>query len=121
MIDTRRSMENYITRLREAASRIGTAKGNAELDAEKLRVQRETAEKLALANAKARGDLLDAAAVAREWSSILRDCRAAILATPARIGSRLPHLTAHDISEINRELAAALSDLAEGKPDEFDY
>ena len=121
LIDTRRSLENYIGRLREQASKIGTAKGNADLDAEKLRVQRETAEKLAIANAKARGDLLDAAAVAREWSSILRDVRASILATPARIGSRLPHLSPHDIQEINRELAAALSDLAEGASDAFDY
>lgn len=114
--DARASIAAHVADMGMEAKRSATP----ELDAEKLRLAREQADKLALANAKARGDLLDAADVAREWASVLRDVRAAVLAAPSRIGSRLPHLSAHDVGEIGRELAAALSDLAEGKADDRD-
>lgn len=95
-------------------------KADEDLAAEKLRVARESADKLALANAKARGDLLAAAEVERAWSGVLRDVRAGVLAAPSRIGSRLPHLTAHDVAEITKELTAVLSELSGNESDAAD-
>jgi phage terminase Nu1 subunit (DNA packaging protein) len=37
--------------------------------------------------------------------------RAGLLAVPSRVAARLPHLTAHDILEIDREIRAALAHL----------
>jgi Phage DNA packaging protein, Nu1 subunit of terminase len=108
--DTRASIAGHVADLALQAKKGHTP----ELDVEKLRLAREQADKLALANARARGDMLDANAVAREWASVLRDVRAAILSTPSRIGSRLPHLTAHDVGEISQELVAVLQLLATG-------
>ncbi|MFN3953397.1 MAG: hypothetical protein ACK4LQ_03025 [Pararhodobacter sp.] len=95
-------------------------KADEALAAEKLRVARESADKLALANAKARGDLLAASDVERAWAGVLRDVRAGVLAAPSRIGSRLPHLTAHDVAEITKELTAVLSELSGNESDAAD-
>lgn len=108
--DTQESIRNHVRELSRAAKRGSTG---SELDREKVRVQKATAEKLELANAEARGDLIAAADVERRWATILRDVRAAVLAIPSRVGSRLPHLTAHDVGEIGREIADALADLAD--------
>ena len=62
---------------------------DSELAAEKLRSAKATAEKLELQNAKARGDLLDGRQVANEWRSIITDLRAAVLAVPSRVASRM--------------------------------
>ncbi len=62
---------------------------DSELAAEKLRAAKATAEKLELQNAKARGDLLDGKQVANEWRSIITDLRAAVLAVPSRVASRV--------------------------------
>ena len=40
--------------------------------------------------------------------------RAAMLAVPSRCGATLPHLTAHDIAELDREIRNALEGLADG-------
>jgi phage terminase Nu1 subunit (DNA packaging protein) len=58
-----------------------------------------------------RAELVEAAAVEAEWSGVLRTVRAGILAVPSRCAARLPHLTAHDISEIDQEIRAALTDV----------
>lgn len=84
------------------------------LTAERIRQTKAQADLLDLKNAKAKSELLDAAEVEREWASVLRDLRAALLAVPSRVGSRLPSLTAHDIGEIAREIKDALSELAHG-------
>jgi len=120
--DVQKSVQNYLGALRDRAVHAGGAsKSNPELDAEKLRVQKATAKKLELANAKAQGELVDSLVVEREWSSILRDVRSAVLAVPARVGGSLPHLTPHDLAELEREIKAALEALAKGEPDEFEY
>jgi phage terminase Nu1 subunit (DNA packaging protein) len=63
--------------------------------------------------AERRGELLDAAEVERTWGGVLRTVRASMLAVPSRmIGARLPHLTAVDIDEIDREVRAALTEVA---------
>lgn len=108
--DTRASIRNHVSEMTRTVKR-GSA--GSELDREKIRQTRATAEKLEIANALARGELLDAADVERRWTAILRDVRASILAVPSRVGSRLPNLTAHDVGEIGREINDALAELAD--------
>jgi hypothetical protein len=36
-----------------------------------------------------------------------------MLATPSRIGARMPHLSAHDVAEIDAEVRAVLTSLGE--------
>jgi len=60
------------------------------------------------------GELLARAAVLAEWSSILREIRAGILAAPSRIRAQLPHLTAHDVAVVDSVLRDVLTDLAGG-------
>jgi phage terminase Nu1 subunit (DNA packaging protein) len=62
--------------------------------------------------AEKRRELLDAAEVERTWGGVLRTVRASMLAVPSRIGARLPHLTAADIDEIDREVRDALGEVA---------
>jgi phage terminase Nu1 subunit (DNA packaging protein) len=59
-----------------------------------------------------RGTLVEAEAVAREWSDVLRSVRAAVLAVPSRFRARCPHLTAHDVQVLDEQLRAALTALA---------
>ena len=58
-----------------------------------------------------RGALLDAGAVQSEWSGVLRTVRAGMLAVPSRAAARLPHLTTHDVSEIDSEVRAVLTEV----------
>jgi terminase small subunit / prophage DNA-packing protein len=43
-----------------------------------------------------------------------RTVRAGMLAVPSRAGARLPHLTAHDIAEIDAEVRAVLTEIGNG-------
>lgn len=61
--------------------------------------------------AKMRGALVDAAEVVAEWSGVLRTVRASMLAVPSRVLRRLPHLSAHDVAEIDPEVRDVLSEL----------
>jgi len=65
---------------------------------------RAMAEKVETANARQRGALLEAGAVEAEWTGVLRGVRARLLAVPFR----LPHLTPHDVSEMDAEIRAEL-------------
>jgi len=58
--------------------------------------------------------LVKSSEVERAWAAVLRDVRAAMLAVPSRCGATLPHLTAHDIAELDREIRNALEGLADG-------
>lgn len=112
----REAVRAYCGNLREKASRLGrpaTAESDA-LKSESIRVKRAQADAQELKNAALRGELLDATAVERQWASILRDLRAGLLAVPSRVGAKLPHLTAHDLSEIDREIRHSLERLSDG-------
>src|SRR5258705_11395366 len=63
------------------------------------------------------GELVEAVAVEREWAGIVRQVRAAMLAVPSRVRSRLPHLTAHDAGVLDEEVRAALAALGEDGAD----
>jgi hypothetical protein len=45
---------------------------------------------------------------------MLRLIRSAVLTARSRVAERLPHLTAHDLAEIDAEFRAALSTLGGG-------
>jgi phage terminase Nu1 subunit (DNA packaging protein) len=61
------------------------------------------------------GALLDAGAFENEWSGILRTVRAGLLAVPSRVQQRLPHLTVHDVAEIDREVRTVLKEIGTGQ------
>lgn len=113
VFDVRASLHGYLSKLRDGAAVKGGPQAD-ELKAEKLRLAREQADKLQLANAAARGELVKASEVEREWANVLRDVRSTMLAVSSRVGSKLAHLTAHDVAEIDSEIKAALEGLANG-------
>lgn len=108
--DVRASLHGYLSQLRDGAVKGGPQ--TDELKVEKLRLAREQADKLEISNAAARGDMVQAADVEREWQHVLRDVRSTMMAVPSRVGSKLAHLSAHDVAEIDREIKAALEGLA---------
>lgn len=112
--DRRQAIRAYCEHLREAASRKGLTRADTDaLKAEKLRVQRETADKLALANAAARRELVPVAEVQREWVTAATDVRNAMLAVPGRLQARLG-LTAAQAEAADAEIRLALETLADG-------
>ena len=85
----------------------------AEVSRQRARLAKAQADIAELKAARQRGSLLDAEAVETEWSGVLRTVRAGMLAVPSRVAQRLPHLTAHDVSEIDAEVRAALTEIGE--------
>lgn len=108
------SVHGYCDHLRKLATGRGGDQAIASATAERARLAREQADHIALKNAVARRKLVADADVETEWSGILRTVRAGMLAVPSRCQQRLPGLTAHDVSEIDREVRAALTELGEG-------
>lgn len=85
---------------------------DSELAAEKLRAAKATAEKLEIQNAKARGEIIAAAEVEREWADVLRGLRAAFLSLPSRAAAKLGHLTPHDLAALDAEVRDVLMEIA---------
>jgi phage terminase Nu1 subunit (DNA packaging protein) len=110
--DRREAVRGYCEHIRKQASGRGAA--NPELTEQKTRLAREQADKAEMQNAIARHELIPAADVEREWSAILRDVRAALLALPSRLQQRLGHLTTHDMTVFDREIRDVLSEIANG-------
>lgn len=105
------AVPQFCAHLRALATGKGNVDGAPSGSAERARLAREQADAVALKNAVARGALLEAAAVEREWTSILAGVRAGVLAASSRIGQRLPHLPLEDITEIDAELRELLTGL----------
>jgi phage terminase Nu1 subunit (DNA packaging protein) len=91
----------------------------ANATAERARLVRAQAEITELKAAALRGALLDAGEVERGIASDYSDVRTGLLAVPSRCAQRLPHLTAHDIAEVDLEIRAALTALSEGEGSEL--
>ena len=109
------SIRNYVRDLRvqlEAAR--GGSDSAALLRTEKIRLAQEQANKLALANARQRGELYDADMVEREWADILRTVSTGLLTIPAQCGLKLPHLTQRDVLVIDTEIRDKLAELGGG-------
>lgn len=108
----RGSIQLYCEHLRSVAAGRG-GDGSAELTFERARLAREQADGTALKNAVARRELVPVVDVEREWSSICRKIRNAVLAVPSRARQSLPHLTAYDVDLFDREIREALTGLAD--------
>ena len=112
----RAAIRAYCAWMREAAAGRGQMGPKSSLTAERLRLVREQADRAALGNAQARGELVPAAAVEAEWASVATALRARLLALPSRVNQRLPHLTAAEVEAIDREVRDALTELGGGTP-----
>jgi phage terminase Nu1 subunit (DNA packaging protein) len=86
----------------------GSARGENLVLLRRIHEPRETK------NRKLRGELVEAAEVECEWAGILRTVRAGLLAVPSRVAASLPHLSKHDVSVIDAEVRAVLTELAGG-------
>jgi phage terminase Nu1 subunit (DNA packaging protein) len=84
------SVRRYCEHVRRTASQRGGEASLAKMRDERIRIAKGQADALALKNAAARGEMLYAAAVEAEWSGVLRNVRAGMLAVPSRAGARLP-------------------------------
>ena len=80
----------------------------AEATKERARLARAQADLAEQKLARQRGSLIECEAVEREWADILRQVRAGMLAVPSRVAQRLPHLTPHDVAEIDAEVWAEI-------------
>ncbi|WP_298303012.1 terminase small subunit [uncultured Erythrobacter sp.] len=115
--DLQASVRTYCEWLRDQAhyGRPATGTAKSALAEETLRLKREQADAVALKNAQARGELVATSDVERAWAGVLRTVRAAMLSVPSRIQARLAHLSADDVSVIDREVRDALTQTAEGE------
>lgn len=105
------SVMGYCSHLREVAAGRGGEVAVQNLTAERARLAAVQVEEKALKVAKAKGELVAAEGVEREWAAILQKVRAGVLAIPARLQAKLGHLQPRDIAEIDGELRAALGEL----------
>jgi len=115
--DVAATLRAYLDRLREHAGRAGrpSASGDTEaLRAEKLRLTKAQADKEETRVRREQGELVEAAAVTREWQAVLRDTCNALLAVPSRCGAALPHLTPSDLATVEKEIRKALRGLSDG-------
>lgn len=87
---------------------------DAALAEEKIRLAREQADKIALQNAAARGELLDAQTVASEWGNIITDLRASLLAVPSRVASELGFGRKETVA-LDSEIRAAMEAIADDR------
>ncbi|MEM7667224.1 MAG: hypothetical protein AAF250_15325 [Pseudomonadota bacterium] len=115
--DLQASIRAYCEWLRDQAhyGRPATGTAKSALAEENLRLKREQADAVALKNAQARGELVPAGEVERAWAGVLRTVRAAMLSVAPRVQARLAHLSADDVSVIDREVRDALSETAESE------
>jgi phage terminase Nu1 subunit (DNA packaging protein) len=60
---------------------------------------------------KEQGKLLSADAVLREWQATLGAVKSRMMAVSSRCATRLPHLSIHDVAEIDLEVRAGLEEL----------
>jgi phage terminase Nu1 subunit (DNA packaging protein) len=116
--DREASMAGYLARLRgEKSGKRGGGKVFESLAGapnERSRLAAAQADAQELKNKIALGKLIDASAVETEWSTIVTLTRDAVLAAPSRIAAELPHLTAFDISVVDKHLREAMARLGSG-------
>jgi len=112
------SVRRVLAHYRDLASDKGNPASLADIRAQRIRLAKAAADSQELKNAALRGDLVEAGAVEREWSGVLRTVRAGMLAVPSRAAQRLPHLSAHDVGVIDTEVRDVLTEIGEEKGEE---
>ncbi|MBX3476691.1 MAG: terminase small subunit [Brevundimonas sp.] len=113
--DLQDSVRRYCQWVSDRASR-GVAVQD-DLKIENTRKAKAAADKAELQNARMRGELVHREEVARTWSGVVREVRAALLAVPARVADRL-NLSRSDADAVDREVRDALINLAEAGADD---
>lgn len=111
------SVSRYCAHLRELATGRGGEDTIINATAERARLAKAQADSMEIKNAKLRGELVRADEVENEWSGLLRTLRASMMAVPSRVAQRVPTLTPHDISEIDAEVRAAMTEIGSSKSD----
>ena len=109
------SVTRYCDHVRQTASQRGGADSLEAMRSQRIRIATAQADALEAKNEELAGNTYTADVVQQGWSDIIRRSRGALLAVPSRCQQRLPHLTPFDISEIDLELRAALTELGEDK------
>jgi hypothetical protein len=79
---------------------------------EKLALLQAQRRKIEIQNAQRLGELVEAATVEREWTRVILDLRAGMLAIPGRLATRLAHLSRADLETIDREIRDVLKELS---------
>lgn len=95
----------------------GRPKSTGGLEAEKTRLTRAQADVAELKAAAARGDLLPAEEAQRRWVDAASRLRAALLAVPSRVASRLG-MDRTAAAELDAELREALTEIADAGEEE---
>jgi phage terminase Nu1 subunit (DNA packaging protein) len=103
-------IKGLLTQARGQSSDSGLVEANV---AARGRLATAQARAVELRNQVAEGTLLHADDVEARWSGITGDVCGRMLALPARVGMRLPHLTPLEISEIDREVRDVLTEMSE--------
>ena len=102
------SVTAYCDHLRKAASGR-----ESPMALERRRLLRGQADLVELKTKFDAGEMLDAAVVEAEWSSTLRMVRSLMMATPSRIVATVCHLDRREVSEIDLEVRAVLTEAGE--------
>jgi phage terminase Nu1 subunit (DNA packaging protein) len=87
-----------------------TAAGRSGISDRRAKLIEEQTQKLRIENGIKRSAYWKATEVIREWALTFRELSAKMLAIPDRIASRLPHLTRHDLHEIDAEIRIVLQE-----------
>ena len=94
----------YMQHLRKAAA------GRSGISDRRAQLIDEQTTKLKIENGIKRNSYWKAAEIIREWALTWRELCARMLAIPDRLASRLPHLTRHDLHEIDQEIRIVLQE-----------
>jgi len=114
--DAAATIQNYIA---HATGKAGNRESTLDLTAERARLAKEQADAQALKNTLARGETLDAEAVAQTWEGIIADVRSAMLAVPGRLRRRAGSaLDSAAIGLVDHEIREALTALADPDHDQ---
>jgi len=114
--DAAATIQAYIAHI---TGKAGNRESTLDLTAERARLAKEQADQIALKNTLARGETLDAEAVAREWEGIIADVRSAMLAVPGRLRRRAGSaLDSAVIGLVDHEIREALTALADPDNDQ---
>jgi phage terminase Nu1 subunit (DNA packaging protein) len=102
------SIRNYVRHLRDRASGRRGKDGSVDAITEGALLKREQRKNYELKNAVLSGSAIPVEAIEPAWSRVVRAGRMAVLAAPARIRFRLPHLSDSDQAVIEEELREQL-------------
>ena len=111
--DLKAAVRGYTESLRRKSGSSALAQ-NPDLNEQKVRLARESADKVALQNARARGEMIPSAEVAKAWAEIMADLRAALLALPSRVAGRAG-LDRRAAAVLDAELRAAMESIADDR------